>query len=138
MSTDPLVSILIAAFNAERWIADTLRSAIGQTWPNKEIIVVDDGSTDGTLNIAQKFASNIVRGVAHENEVASGAGNKALSLCQGTTFNGSMLTIRFPRPKGYAANVFESRSCDISVEKCSRVGAVLGTLTSVFGFTRNV
>ena len=45
---EPLVSILIPAFNAERWIADAIQSAIGQTWTRKEIIVVDDGSTDQT------------------------------------------------------------------------------------------
>ena len=41
----PLVSILISAYNAERWIAETIRSTLGQTGPRKEIIVVDDGST---------------------------------------------------------------------------------------------
>ena len=44
----PLVSILIPAYNAERWIAETIRSALGQTWARKEIIVVNDGSTDQT------------------------------------------------------------------------------------------
>jgi glycosyltransferase involved in cell wall biosynthesis len=61
MSTDPLVSILIPAFNAERWIADTLRSAIGQTWPNKEIILVDDGSKDYWTNSGRVMGFMIVR-----------------------------------------------------------------------------
>ena len=51
----PLVSILIPAYNAERWIADTIQSALAQTWPRREIIVVDDGSRDRTLSIAQQF-----------------------------------------------------------------------------------
>ena len=53
----PLVSILIPAFNAQEWIAETIQSALRQTWPHKEIIVVDDGSTDGTLAIARRFES---------------------------------------------------------------------------------
>jgi glycosyltransferase involved in cell wall biosynthesis len=42
-------------FNAQEWIADTLRSVLVQTWSPKEIIVVDDGSTDRTLAIARQF-----------------------------------------------------------------------------------
>lgn len=53
----PLVSILIPAYNAEPWIAQTLNSALEQTWPNKEIIVVDDGSKDASLSVACQFMS---------------------------------------------------------------------------------
>jgi glycosyltransferase involved in cell wall biosynthesis len=79
----PLVSILIPAFNSQEWIADALRSAIAQTWDRKEIIVVDDGSTDGTLAIARAFESDVVRVVRQENQGASAARNKAFSLSQG-------------------------------------------------------
>jgi glycosyltransferase involved in cell wall biosynthesis len=79
----PLVSILIPAFNAEKWIADTLESAIGQTWERKEIIVVDDGSRDQTLAIARQCASKGVSIVTQENQGASAARNKAFSLSQG-------------------------------------------------------
>jgi len=78
-----LVSILIPAYNAEKWIADTLRSAIAQTWEPKEIIVVDDGSTDGTLAVAKQFESSNLRVVTQENQGAAAARNKAFSLCQG-------------------------------------------------------
>ena len=79
----PLVSILIPAYNAETWIADTIESAIAQTWPHKEIIVVDDGSTDGTLAIARQFESNEVRVVTQSNQGAAAARNKAFSLSRG-------------------------------------------------------
>ena len=79
----PLVSILIPAYNAEPWIAETLRSAVGQTWPNKEIIVVDDGSTDQTLSIVRRFASKTVSVVTQENQGVCAARNKAYELCQG-------------------------------------------------------
>ena len=78
-----LVSILIPAFNAQEWIADTLRSAITQTWERKEIIVVDDGSTDQTLAIARQFESDSVRVVSEKNKGAASARNTALSLCHG-------------------------------------------------------
>jgi glycosyltransferase involved in cell wall biosynthesis len=80
----PLVSILIPAYNAERWIAETIRSALGQTWPRKEIIVVDDGSTDRTLAVARKFQSNDVRVVTQPNQGAGAARNRAFSLSRGS------------------------------------------------------
>src|SRR5436190_22863080 len=79
----PLVSILIPAYNAERWLAETIRSALSQTWPNKEIVVVDDGSRDRTLSIARQFASKNVSVVTQENQGASAARNRAFELCQG-------------------------------------------------------
>lgn len=80
---EPLVSILIPAHNAEAWINDAIRSAIAQTWPRTEIIVVDDGSTDQTLAAARNFESNNVRVVTQPNQGAAVARNTALSLAQG-------------------------------------------------------
>jgi GT2 family glycosyltransferase len=79
----PLVSILIPAYNAERWIAATLRSALSQTWPAKEVIVVDGGSTDNTLAIARRFESSVVRVVSQSNKGAGAARNTALKLAGG-------------------------------------------------------
>jgi len=79
----PLVSILIPAYNAEEWIADTIRSAVSQTWPRKEIIVVDDGSTDQTAAVASRFASNELKVVTLKNQGAAAARNHALQLSQG-------------------------------------------------------
>jgi hypothetical protein len=80
---EPLVSILIPAYNAERWIADTLRSALAQSWPRMEIIVVDDGSRDRTLAVARQFASKNVAVVSQKNAGAAAARNNALSRSQG-------------------------------------------------------
>jgi len=79
----PLVSILIPAYNAELWIADTLKSAVGQTWPNKEIILVDDGSKDATVAIAHQFESLGVKVVQQENRGPAAARNHAYHLSQG-------------------------------------------------------
>lgn len=80
---NPLVSILIPAYNAEEWLADTVRSALGQRWPRKEIIIVDDGSTDQTLSIARRFASKDVSVHTQANQGASAARNRAYSISQG-------------------------------------------------------
>ncbi len=82
-SSKPLVSILIPAYNAQEWLADTLRSALAQTWENKEIIVVDDGSTDQTLMVARQFESDSVRVVSQPNQGAAAARNMALTLSKG-------------------------------------------------------
>lgn len=78
-----LVSILIPAYKAEALVAETLRSAENQTWPRKEIIVVDDGSPDRTYEVAKRFESRSVKVVRQENGGAPAARNTALSLAQG-------------------------------------------------------
>ena len=80
---DPLVSILIPAYNTDEFIADAIRSAIAQTWQRKEIIVVDDGSTDRTAEVARKFASKNVTFVCKQNEGAAATRNHAYELSQG-------------------------------------------------------
>src|SRR6267154_872455 len=79
----PLVSILIPAYNAEGSIAHTLRSAIDQSWQRKEIIVVDDGSTDGTADVVRLVATKQVTVVSTANHGLSAAVNHAYKLCQG-------------------------------------------------------
>src|SRR5689334_15167297 len=79
----PLVSILIPAYNAEQWIPEAIRSACAQSWSRKEIIVVDDGSTDRTLEVARRFASPEVNVVSTSNHGAAAARNHALRLSQG-------------------------------------------------------
>jgi glycosyltransferase involved in cell wall biosynthesis len=79
----PLVSILIPAYNAEQWLRETLESALGQTHPRKEIILVNDGSTDRTLEIAKSFASRSVKVLDQPNAGGPAARNKALAHAQG-------------------------------------------------------
>jgi glycosyltransferase involved in cell wall biosynthesis len=79
----PLVSILIPAFNAQRWIAETIQSALGQTWPRKEIIIVDDGSSDHTLAVTKAFECNNIKVVTQQNAGAAAARNRAFAECQG-------------------------------------------------------
>jgi len=80
----PLVSILIPAYNSEPWIAETIRSALNQTWAEKEIIVVvDDGCRDQTLAAARQFASKTVSVVSRPHQGVAAARNEAYAICQG-------------------------------------------------------
>jgi GT2 family glycosyltransferase len=77
------VSIVIPCYNAARWLAATLESALAQTWPNLEIIVVDDGSKDDSLAIARRFEGEKLRVVAQPNRGASAARNHGLRQARG-------------------------------------------------------
>jgi glycosyltransferase involved in cell wall biosynthesis len=78
-----LVSILIPAFNAAPWLGASIESALAQTWPRTEIIVVDDGSTDATAAVARAYASPRVSIVAQPRQGASAARNTALARANG-------------------------------------------------------
>ena len=54
----PLISFIIAAYNEERFIADCIDSCLAQTYPNIEVCITDDGSTDGTWDILVKNYGN--------------------------------------------------------------------------------
>ena len=79
----PLVSILIPCFNAERWIAETLDSALAQTWPNLEIIVIDDGSTDRSAEVVETYADRGVRLIRQPNAGSPATRNRAFAASSG-------------------------------------------------------
>lgn len=81
--SDPLVSILIPCHNGARWLAAALESALAQTHPRCEVIVVDDGSTDASAAIAESFASRGVRLLRQSQRGAAAARNSALRLARG-------------------------------------------------------
>jgi len=70
-------------YNSEKHLAECIESALGQTWCNKEIIIVDDGSIDNSLNIAREFKSQGVNIFEQENKGASAARNRGLSEAKG-------------------------------------------------------
>jgi glycosyltransferase involved in cell wall biosynthesis len=79
---EPLVSILIPCYNAEKWVGQAIESALGQTWPNKEMIVVDDGSIDRSLEVIRGFGDKI-KWETGPNRGGNVARNRLLELSQG-------------------------------------------------------
>jgi glycosyltransferase involved in cell wall biosynthesis len=73
-STFGSISAIIPAFNAEKYLARSIQSVLGQICPPMELIVVDDGSTDGTGDVARQFGER-VRFFHQENTGESAARN---------------------------------------------------------------
>ena len=78
----PLVSILIPCHNARPWIAQCIQSAIDQTYLHKEIVVVDDGSTDGSQDVIRSFGDR-VRLELGPNRGSNFARNRLVKLSRG-------------------------------------------------------
>lgn len=80
----PLVTIAIPVFNGERYLEATLSSALAQSYDRLEIIVVDDGSTDGSCDIASSFKDSRIRLLrARKNEGIESAWNRCLDAATG-------------------------------------------------------
>lgn len=81
----PLVSICIGAYNRKDYIRECVDSALAQTWPNKEIVVVDDASTDGTREILQSYGTSIRLILRDANSgICPVTRNQAAAAAQGT------------------------------------------------------
>ncbi len=80
--TDSLVSVVIPCFNAERWIGEAIESALTQTWSAVEVVVVDDGSSDNSIDVIDGFDAR-VRWETGPNKGACAARNRGLAIARG-------------------------------------------------------
>lgn len=81
----PLISVMIGAYNAEPYLAEAIDSVFAQTHRPLELIVVDDGSTDGTADVARSYGDRLVF-ASQENRGNGGARNTAVGLARGEYF----------------------------------------------------
>ena len=80
---NPLVSVIIPVYNYDRYLGEAVESVLNQTYKHLEVIVVDDGSTDRSREVAQSFAE---RGVRYCHQVHTGIGparNRGVEMAQG-------------------------------------------------------
>lgn len=83
MKESPLISVIIPVYNYDRYLGEAVESALSQTYQHLEVIVVDDGSTDRSAEVARSFAG---RGLRYCHQVHAGIGparNKGVELAQG-------------------------------------------------------
>lgn len=81
MAENPLVSVVIPAHNAERFLGEAIESVLAQTWEPVEMIVVNDGSTDGTAAVARSYEG--VETIVQENAGPSAARNRGFAASRG-------------------------------------------------------
>jgi len=79
----PLISIITIALNAEIYLEQTIQSVLNQTCKNIEYIIVDGGSTDGTLGVIEKYKNAIDHIISEKDEGIADAMNKGVSLASG-------------------------------------------------------
>ncbi len=82
MPSDPLISLVIPAYNCELHIGGSVSAALSQTYPNLEIIVVNDGSSDRTAQVLAGFG-DMIRVIHQENQGVSAARNVGVAAAQG-------------------------------------------------------
>jgi glycosyltransferase involved in cell wall biosynthesis len=80
--SSPLVSVVIPVYNGERYLADAIQSVRDQTYQNVELVVVDDGSTDGSAAVAKRFGEAI-RYVLQANGGVCKARNTGIAVARG-------------------------------------------------------
>ena len=83
MKSKPLVSVIIPVYNREKYLAEAIESVLAQTYRPIEVIVVDDGSTDGSADIAKRFGSP-VRYYFQPNSGAGAARNRGIAVARGS------------------------------------------------------
>lgn len=79
----PLVSIVTVCYNSVDTIEKTIQSVVSQTYDNVEYIIVDGGSTDGTVDIIKKYDKQIARWISEPDEGISDAFNKGIAMASG-------------------------------------------------------
>jgi glycosyltransferase involved in cell wall biosynthesis len=117
VSTTPLISVVVPAYNVERFLADAVGSVLGQTWKRLELVIVDDGSADGTPELARRFAAedSRVRVISRANGGPSAARNTGIAEASGELIcfldaDDALLPDKLERQVGFLEFF---RSCDL-------------------------
>lgn len=79
--SNPMLSVIMPVYNKEKWIENTLHSVINQTFFDSEIIIIDDGSTDSSLEIVEKC--DRIKVLKQKNKGASAARNVGIDTARG-------------------------------------------------------
>lgn len=79
----PKISIVTVVLNGAEHLEQCMQSVLGQDYPNLEYIVVDGGSSDGTLDVIRKYETRLARWISESDQGISDGFNKGIALCTG-------------------------------------------------------
>ncbi len=79
----PTIAVITVCYNAEKYIEQTIQSVLAQSYPEIEYIIIDGGSTDGTLDIIRKYDEKITKWTSEPDRGIADAMNKGLALASG-------------------------------------------------------
>jgi len=140
----PLVSAIVTTYNYGRFVGDAIEGALAQTYPNVEIVVVDDGSTDDTEAVVAEYAGAGVRYVRQPNAGAAAARNRGLASTTGPlvafcdaddTWLPDKLEVQYEhlcRHPDVALVTAHAYACDEALHPLSVVHAARGDSVDVF------
>lgn len=83
VTSSPKVSVILPAYNSEKFLADAVQSVLNQSFQEWELIVIDDGSEDTTAEVAQSFRDTRIRFLQQRNSGVSSARNSGLDAAKG-------------------------------------------------------
>ena len=86
MEQDNRISVIVPVYNCERYVAEAIESVLTQTYHPFEVIVVDDGSTDGSADVAKSFTDTQIRYIYQPNSGLSTALNTGVQQARGSLF----------------------------------------------------
>jgi glycosyltransferase involved in cell wall biosynthesis len=154
MTGKPLVSVIIPAYNAEKYIGQTLQSVLDQTYGNLEVIVVNDGSKDGTEEVVRSFGDPRIRYIPQPNQGCSGAKNTGLLASTGdfiqyldaddllsrdkieeqvSVLNGKGYAIAVCRTIGFAEDPSDPANAEIDTRFLRSTSDALGFVLDLYG-----
>jgi len=122
MQSIPFITVVIPVFNGERYIADAIDSVLRQTCGMYEIIVADDGSTDQTCSVVQRYGP-IVRYEYQQNAGPAAARNRGIGLAKGDF-------VAFLN----ADDLWHPRKCAIQIARLSEQSSLVGCAAHVENF----
>ena len=93
----PIISVVMPVYNCEDYIYVSTKSILEQSYSNFELIIINDGSTDGTLKILESFKDKRIKIFSQENMGISKSLNRGIELSQGVNSLLVMMLMIFPR-----------------------------------------